>query len=76
MTAEQCAERQAAQANQSRSIFRPETLERVQDVLKRMETAFDLSPGERGRLKWDAFCALTDMQTDLKLKFHYETVPQ
>lgn len=52
-------------------IIRPETLTSVQDVLKRMDGICDMSDAELGRLRWDSFAALTNLQTDLQLKFEY-----
>lgn len=71
MTAIQAAERQAMLATARTSIIRPETLERVKEVLARMDGIIDMSDAEVGALRWDAFAALTNLQVDLRLKFEY-----
>ncbi|MFC4518585.1 hypothetical protein [Cupriavidus pinatubonensis] len=68
MTTDQAVARQAAHENQwGRALMlRPETIEHLQDVLARIDDVHKLSPKEIGRLQWAAFCALTDLQVDLK----------
>lgn len=71
MTAIQAAERQAMLASIRANIFRRETIAAVEDVLKRMDTMHTLNAFAQGQLKADAFCALTSLQTDMRLKFDY-----
>lgn len=71
MTAIQAAERQAMLTTLRANIFRRETIDAVVDVLQRMDTLYTLSAFDQGRLKWDAFAALTSLQTDMKMKFDY-----
>lgn len=69
MNAIQCAVRQADHENQwgGVKLLRPETIERLQSVLKSIDDVHTMGPREIGRLQWQAFCALTDLQVDLKI---------
>lgn len=69
MNTDQAVARQAAHENQwgRTGALRPETITSLQKVLKQIDDVHTLGPREIGRLQWAAFCALTNLQVDLKI---------
>ncbi|HBD37096.1 MULTISPECIES: hypothetical protein [unclassified Cupriavidus] len=67
MTTDQAVARQATHENLFSCCVRPETAQKLEDVLSRIDRIFELSEFERGALKWDAFAALCQLQADQKV---------